>query len=275
MDKIVLMVAPCATAHSLQMLPDLPHTPEQIADEVVGAWNAGTAICHLHVLDEQGKATQDLTAFARTIELIRRRCDIVIEGSTGGAIPFSAADRSVALNANVEMASLNPGSVNFEDVAYTNSPQDIQYWIKRMRERNIKPDIAVFDTSWIANAIPYIEQGLIARPAFFSLVVGQIGAIPATTRHAQFLIDSLPAGSYWGMAGHNGHDLEAAVWAIALGGQSRAGFEDNPFYAPGRRASSNAELIDRLARIARESGREIASPTEARRLLGLPAPRSA
>lgn len=269
MDEIILVVAPCPPNAYVESYADLPRTPEQIADEVVRSWQAGAALVHLHVLDEQGQPTQDLAAFRRTIALIRSRCDIIIEGSTGGTAPVSAADRSVALQTAIEMASLNPGSVNFAHLAYVNSPQDIEYWVGEMHRRAIKPDIAVFDSAWIANTIPYIEKGLIAQPAFYSLVLGQVGAVPATARHLNFLIESLPPGSFWGCAGHSGHDLQAAMWAIALGGQARAGFEDSVFYTPGQRATSNAQLIERLARIAREAGRTIVSPARARTLLGL------
>lgn len=271
MDTFIITVAPCTPPPHLKTYPDIPRTPEQVAAEVIGAWNAGAAICHLHVTDEQGLPTFDLSAFKRTVALIRQRCDIVIEGSTGGAVPFNAAERSVALNADIEMASFNPGSVNFESVAYTNTPQDIMYWATEMQRKQIKPDIAVFDTSWIANTIPLIEQRLIAQPPLYALVMGQVGAVPATRRHALFLVESLPAGAVWGMAGHSGHDLEAAVWAVALGGHGRAGFEDNIFYTPGQRATSNAQLVERLARIAREAGRSIVSPAQARQLLDLPA----
>jgi 3-keto-5-aminohexanoate cleavage enzyme len=269
MDQIILVVAPCPPNAYAQTISGLPSTPEEIADEVVRSWQAGAALTHLHVMDEHGQPTSDLAAFRRTISLIRQRCDIIIEGSTGGTAPVSAAERSVALQADIEMASFNPGSVNFSHVSYVNSPQDIDYWAQQMHSRRIKPDITVFDSSWIANAIPYIERGLIAQPAFFSFVLGQEGAIPATPRHVNFLIESLPPGSLWGCAGHSGHDLQAAMWAIAFGGQARAGFEDNVFYQPGQRATSNAQLIERLARITGEAGRAIASPSVARKLLGL------
>jgi len=270
MDSFIITVAPCPPHAAIRQFPDLPHTPQQIADEVVRAWQAGAAIVHLHVIDEMGKATQDLTAFNKTVALIRERCDIIIEGSTGGAVPMNAADRSVALQADIEMASLNPGSVNFADVAYVNSPQDIDYWVKEMHRRKIRPAIAIFDSSWIANTLPYIEQGLIPQPAFYNMVLGQIGAVPATPRHALFLVESLPPGSLWEFTGHGGHDLEVSMWAIALGGHGRAGFEDNVFYTPGVRAGSNAQMVERLVRIARESGRDIASPAQVRTMLSLP-----
>ena len=114
-----------------------------------------------------------------------------------------------------------------------------------------------------------MRQGLIAEPLAFNLVLGQVGAIPSTATNLMFLVDSLPPGSIWEATGHSGHDLQAAVWAIGMGGHARAGYEDNVFYRPGERAKSNAALIDRIVRIAREAEREIASPSDVRKALGL------
>ena len=271
MDKLIITVAPGAPPARLAVYPDLPRTPEQIADEVVRTWQSGTAIAHLHVLDERGRPTRDLAAFRRTIALIRERCDIIIEGSTGGLTGFSAADRCVALQADVELASLNPGSVNYDQGVYVNSPQDIDYWVQEMYQRGIKPGIAIFEAGMIENALRYARRGLIAEPLLFNFVLGQVGAMPATVRNLMFLVESLPPGAIWEVTGHGGHDLQAVLWAIALGGHARAGYEDNIFYRPSERAASNADLIDRLVRIAHEAGREIASPAEARAFLGLPA----
>lgn len=269
MDKLILTVAPAAPPAMLDAHPDLPRTPEQIADEVVRAWQAGAAIAHLHVLDEDGRPTVELAAFCRTVTLIRERCDIIVEGSTGGLGTLSAAERCVALQADIEMASLNPGSVNYGRHVYINSPDDIDYWVQEMRCRGIKPGISIFDASWVENALSYARDGLLDSPLVFNLVLGQRGAMPATVRNLLYLVESLPPGSIWEVTGHEGHDLQAAVWAIALGGHARAGFEDGIDYRRGERAPSNAALIERLVRIARETGREIASPTEARALLGL------
>lgn len=272
MDKLMITVAPDAPPVQLKAYSDLPRSPEQIADEVVRAWQSGAAIAHLHVLDEKGRPTQDLAAFRRTIALIREQCDIIIEGSTGGLTGFSAADRCVALQADIEMASLNPGSVNYDQGVYVNSPQDIDYWVREMHRRGIKPGIAIFEAGMIENALRYARQGLIAEPLVFNFVLGQVGAMPATARNLVFLVESLPSGAIWEVTGHGGHDLQGALWAIALGGHARAGYEDNIFYRPGQRAVSNAALIDRIVRIARGAGREIASPSDARALLGLRSP---
>jgi len=269
-SPIIITVAPGAPAPVLAAHADLPRTPEQIADEVALACEAGAAIAHLHVLNEQGLPTQDLAAFNRTIDLIRQRCDIIIEGSTGGLTGMNAADRSVALHADIEIASLNPGSVNYDQGVYVNSPQDIDTWVRAMHERGVKPGCAIFEAGMIENALRYAREGLIAEPLVFNFVLGQRGALPATARNLMFLIESLPPGAVWEATGHSGHDLQAALWAIALGGHARAGFEDGVYYRPGERAASNAALIVRIARLAREAERPIASPDEAREMLGIP-----
>jgi 3-keto-5-aminohexanoate cleavage enzyme len=268
-DRLLVTVAPCIPPYMAQELPGLDLSSEGIAAEVVRAYNAGANVVHLHVWDERGQPTTDLAAFERTLRLIREQCDIVIEGSTGGMNELSPAERSVSLRAEIELASLNPGSVNYDRGVYVNSPTDVAYWTQEMHRRGIKPDIAIFEAGMIANSMALAEQGWIEPPYLFSFVLGQVGALPATPRNLLFLSESIPPGSRWGVAGHGGHDVRMSVMAMAMGGHARAGFEDNPYYRPGEDATSNAQLIERLVRIARELGREPASPQEVRALLGL------
>jgi 3-keto-5-aminohexanoate cleavage enzyme len=269
-DKLLITVAPSIPPYMAKDIPGLDLSPEGIANEVVRAYNAGANMAHLHVWNEHGQPTTELAAFEHTLALIRQRCDIIIEGSTGGMNDLSPADRSVSLRADIEMASLNVGSVNYDAGVYVNSPADIEYWVQEMHHRRIKPDIAVFEVGMIANALRLADRGWIARPLLFSFVLGQEGAMPATPRNLLFLTESIPVGSLWCAAGHSGHDLQTSVLAMNMGGHARAGFEDNPYYRPGEVAASNAQLIERLVRVACEIGREVASPAEARALLGLP-----
>jgi 3-keto-5-aminohexanoate cleavage enzyme len=268
-DRLLVIVAPCIPPYVAQDVPGLDLSPQGIADEVVRAYNVGANVVHLHVWDEWGRPTVELVAFKRTLRLIRERCDIVIEGSTGGLNELSPAERSVSLQADIELASLNPGSINYDQGVYINSPSDIRYWTREMHRRRIKPDIAIFDVAMIANSVRLAEEGWIEPPLLFSLVLGQVGALPATPKNLLFLSETVPAGSLWCAAGHGGHDLRMSVLAMAMGGHVRAGYEDNPYYRPGELATSNAQLIERLVRVAREIGREIASPDEVRGLLGL------
>ena len=273
-DKLLITVAPCIPPYMAEAIPGLDLSPEGIADEVVRASKAGASIAHLHVWDEAGQPTMELAAFQRTIAMLRGRCDIIIEGSTGGINDLSPAERSVSLQADIEMASLNAGSVNYDRGVYVNSPGDIAYWVEEMHRRGIKPNVSVFETGMIANALRFADQGLIDKPMLFSFVLGQEGAMPASAKNLLFLSESVPREAnhhvaHWAVAGHGEHDLEMAALAIAMGGHVRAGFEDNPYYRPGELATSNAQVIERLARLARELGRPIASPAEGRALLGI------
>lgn len=184
-------------------------------------------------------------------------------------LDLSPQERSVSLQARIDMASLNPGSVNYDRGVYINSPADILYWAKEMKRREIKPDIAIFEPGMIENTMYLVHEGLIDDPLFFSFVLGQKGALPASPKNLLFLAETIPSGSLWCAVGHDGHDLHASVLSMSMGGHARAGFEDNPNYRPGEKASSNAQLIERLVRIAHELGREVANPSEARQMLNL------
>ena len=268
-DKLLIVVAPCIPPYMAVDHPGLDLSPEGIAGEVVRACNAGANAVHLHVWDEQGRPTLHPDAFHRTLRLIRERCDIVIEGSTGGINELSPAERSVSLQCEIEMASLNPGSINYDQGVYVNSPSDIAYWAQEMYRRGIKPDVAIFDVAMIDTTMTLVERGWIEEPVLFSFVLAQAGALPATARNLVYLSETIPAGSPWCVSGHGGHDLQMSILSMAMGGHARAGFEDNAFYRPGEPATSNAQLIERLVRLAREVGREPATPDEARAMLGL------
>jgi 3-keto-5-aminohexanoate cleavage enzyme len=250
-------------------IPNLDLSPTGIADEVVQAYNAGANIVHLHVWDEQGQPTTELTFFEHTIRLIRERCDIIIEGSTGGVNELSAAERSISLQANIEMASLNPGSVNYNQGVYVNLPADIAYWAQEMQRRRIKPDIAIFEVGMIANGLELAQEGWFEPPLLFTFVLGQQGAMPATPRNLLMLSETIPTDARWCVAGHNGHDLQMSVLAMCMGGHVRTGFEDNVYYRPGELGQSNAQMIERLVWMGGELGRDVATPTEARTMLGL------
>jgi len=290
MDKLIIIVAPGAPPHELAKHPDLPRTPEQVAEAVLEAHAMGASIAHLHVVDEEGQATRDLGCFRKTLDIIRRRCDIVIEGSTGGVAELTVQERCVALEADVELASLNPGSCNHAwgttpdrhivratmgalstslEGVYINSPPDIDYWVRRMKERGIRPTPAIFEAGFIENTARYIRQGLIDPPVLFNLVLGLPGAMPATATNLMFLVQTLPAGSLWQATGYHEYSLIVGSWAVALGGHARVGFEDYVDYLPGERAKSNAQLVERIVRIAKEIDRPLATPADVRKMLKL------
>ena len=268
-DNLLVMVAPSIPPYLAKDIPGLDLSPQGIAQEVVRSYNAGANIVHLHVWDDHGQPTTDLEAFKKTLLLIREQCDIIIEGSTGGINSLTVAERCVSLQADIEMASLNPGSVNYDAGVYINSPEDIQFWARKMTERNIKADNAIFEPGMIANTIALTETGMLAQPLFFSFVLGQRGAFPATPKNLFFLSELVPAGSFFMVAAHDRQDLRFGVLSMTLGGHVRGGFEDNPYYSAGEPAPSNAQLIERVVGIARQLGREPATPAKARQMLHL------
>ncbi len=271
-DRLIVMVAPSIPAAVACDIPGLDVSPEGIAGEVVRARNAGASIVHLHVWDEQGQPGLETSAFERTIRLIREQCDIIIEGSTGGTHDTSIEGRSLALQTDVEMASLNTGTVNWGDTVYRNSPDDITYWAQEMKRKGIKPDLAAFEIGMVANSLELVEKGWVEPPLYYTFILGQQGVMPATARNLLSLSEAVPPGAYWSAAGHGGHDLRVASMAITMGGHARVGFEDNPYYWPGELATSNAQLVERVVRVAQEVGRTIAGPDETREMLGISRP---
>jgi 3-keto-5-aminohexanoate cleavage enzyme len=268
-DKLLVTVAPCIPPYMAKELRGLDLSPEGVAKEVIRAYNAGANIAHLHVWDKAGNPTTDIESFKVMIDLIRKDCDIIIEGSTGGFNELTPQDRSTSLNTDIEMASLNPGSINYNAGVYINSPADIRYWTDEMHRKKIKPDIAIFDTAMISNSILFADENLISAPYVYTFVLGQTGAIRAEPKNLMFLSEAVPKNSFCFVARHSSGDINLTVMNMAMGAHARAGFEDSPYLHPGEPAENNAQLIERLVRIGREIGREPATPDEARELLQL------
>ncbi len=196
--------------------------------------------------------------------------DVIRQLSTGarGGKASSADWRGQMLDLNVEMASLSTGSSNFPTSVNANSPELIQALAEKMRSNNIKPEIEVFDGSMLHNAIYMHKKGILKGPLHFNLVMNVPGSLPGTPRNLMFLVDSLPADSTWTVSGIGRSHVQMATMAIAMGGHVRTGIEDVVFM-DGNIPASNEALVERIAQIAHATGREIATPDEAREILSL------
>lgn len=269
MDKLIITVAVCGAEVTRQDNPHLPLTPEEIAQDVYECFLKGASIVHLHVRDKDGKPTQDVKVFEKTIQLIRAQCDIIIQISTGGALSATPAERAAPLVLAPEMASLTCGTVNFGSGVFWNPPDLIESFAQKMKELKIKPEIEVFEAGMINNALQLVKKGLLQPPLHFDFVMGVPGGITGNIRDLVYLVESIPEGSTWSVAGIGRFELPLAVAAIIMGGHVRVGFEDNIYYSKGVLAQSNAQLVERIVRIAKELGREIASPQDARRILNI------
>ena len=269
MKPLIITVAPNGAEVMKKDNPNLPITPKEVAEEVYNCCKEGASIVHLHARDNDGKPTQDPDIYNEMIGLIKKRCNVVIQISTGGAIGMNIKERRAPLKLKPEMASLTTGTVNFGDGVFYNPPSLIKSLAKEMKNLKIKPEMEIFDVGMIVNAKRLIKEGLINPPFQFGLITGVPGGIPGTIKDLMYLVESLPENSLWSATGIGKSHIPISVASIALGGNVRLGFEDNIYYRKGILAESNARLVKRIVRIAKEMGRDIATPDEARELLRL------
>lgn len=271
MEKLIITVAICGAEVTKEQNPNVPYTVEEIGREAESAYKAGASIIHLHVRYDDGTPTQDRQRFRACMEEIRRRCpDIIILPSTGGAVGMTSEERLQPIELLPEMASLDCGTLNFGgDDIFVNTENMIKEFAAKMNSLSIKPELEVFDKSMIDMALRLQKKGHIMLPMHFNLVMGVNGGINASARDLSFLIDSIPSGSTYTVSGIGRHQFSMAAIAIITGGHVRVGFEDNLYISKGVIAKSNGEQVEKVVRLAGELGREIASPSEARAILGL------
>lgn len=272
MDKLIVSVATTGSWPTKQMTPYVPTTPEEIASSAIEAWREGASIVHIHVRDDDGKVVCDPERYRRVMELIREAgCDMVVNLSTsGGAGGASEEARLAVVDLRPDLASFDAGSMNFGERVFLNSPDFLVRLAGRMMEKRVKPEIECFDTGQIDNAVRIINQGLIDPPYWFQIVLGVKGGASPSPRQLLHMVDMLPAGAPWSVCAVGRDQLPMNTMAIAMGGHARTGLEDNIYYKKDELAHSNAQLVARVVRIGRELGREIASPSDARSILGRP-----
>jgi 3-keto-5-aminohexanoate cleavage enzyme len=267
--KIIVAVAP--VGKDIEPPSMNPLTPEEVAREVIDCTRAGASFVHLHVRDDKGNQTEDLTQFSRTLDLIRDASDIIIQGSTGGLSELSLEARCVALNdPRVEVASLNMGSVNFSEEVYINRLPDIRYWARRMEETNVIPELEIFEAGMLTAVAKLLEEKVLKPPLAFGFCLGFHWALPADPNSLFFLKSSLTEPASWGVVHESMHDFSLLATAIGMGAAAiRVGFEDSVYYAPGKAAATNVVLVEKIVSLVHQIGYEVATPTEARELMGL------
>lgn len=271
MEKLIITAAICGAEVTKEHNPSVPYTVEEIAKEAEAAYKAGASIIHLHVRLDDGTPTQDKERFRLCMEAIRKRCpDVIIQPSTGGAVGMSNEERLQPINLNPEMATLDCGTCNFGgDDIFVNTENTIKEFGEKMIALSIKPEIEVFDKGMIDMAIRLNKKGYIKSPMHFNFVLGVNGGISATPRDLVFMAESIPQGSTFTVSGIGKGQFPMASMAIIMGGHVRVGYEDNVYLSKGVLAKSNAELVEKVVRLAKELGRDIATPKEARQILGL------
>lgn len=280
--KLIINAALTGVIPTREMTPHVPIQPDEIVADAVRCIDAGAAIVHVHARDTAGRPTYRRAIFARIIAGIRReRRDAIICATTSGRRYGEFRERASVLELEGEskpdMGSLTTGSLNFPDGPSVNHPDIVERLARRMRERGIAPEIEVLELGMVNTAKALIQKGVIAPPYYFNILLGSLHTAPATMLNLCAFLDGLPRNSVWAACGLGKFQFPINVAAIAMGGHVRVGIEDNLYYDNERtKLATNVEGVERVVRIATEVGRGIATPAEARVMLGLgPAPAAA
>ncbi len=271
-NKVILTVATTGAWPTKKETPYVPLQPKEIADEIYACWKAGASVAHIHVRDDEDKSSMNLGKFIETVNYIRETdCDVVINLTTSGQLGLKDEERYQHLIAlHPDIASYDCGSMNWQHTSvFENSPQFLEKLGLVMQEHNVKPEIEIFDAGMIANAKYYLKKGILKAPLHFQFVLGAAGGMEATIENLVFLKNQLPEGSTWGALGIGKGHLPIMYAALGMGGHLRVGMEDNIIYSKGVLAKSNVEFVERTKRIVKEMNKEIATPSEAREILGI------
>ena len=271
MDKLIISACICGAEVTKENNPAVPYTVEEVVREAKSAYDAGAALIHLHVRWDDGTPTQDKGRFQEMVDAIRKECpDVIIQPSTGGAVGMTDLERlqSTEITPTPEMATLDCGTCNFGgDEIFINTDNTIANFGDIMKERGIKPECEVFDKGMIDLALKAAKKGHIDYPIHFDFVLGV--QMTATLRDLVFMATSVPADSTWTATGIGKNCWDIVAGTIALGGHVRVGFEDNVYMSKGVLAKSNGEMVERVVQMAHLMNREVATPDEAREILGL------
>jgi len=302
-NRVIITCAITGSIHTPSMSPHLPVTPEQIADAAIGAVEAGAAIVHLHARNpETGRPDQSPEAFMRFVPRIKQRTNAVINLTSGGAPTMRVEERAMpAATLKPEVASLNMGSMNFglfpmlnrfkqfkhdweqpyleatRDLIFRNTFKDIEYVLRTCQDNETRFEFECYDVGHLYNLAHFFERGLVKPPLFVQTVFGILGGIgthPEDVMHMRRTADRLLGrDNYrWSVLGAGRNQMPIAAMAAAMGGNVRVGLEDSLWIGPGKLATSNGEQVTKVRQIVEGLGLEIATPDDAREILGLKGP---
>ena len=274
-EKVIITAALTGNAPTRAQNPAIPYSPEEIARSAVDCWKAGASIAHIHVRDpETGVPNSKFELFQEVVERIRAECDILINlTTTGFHLPGSPEElyetRLAPLALKPEICSLDVGTLNFRNGIFINPPEWGNIAAERAREKGVKPEIEVFDTGHISQAMELLQSGLIDEPPYFQICMGVRWGIEASPDNFLTMLRMLPENARWSVLGVGKNQLPMITMGILIGGNIRVGFEDNLYLRRGVLAESNAQMVAAAVDLVHQLQREVASPAEARQILGI------
>ena len=287
MDKLIVTVAVTGSVTPTDKTPNIPVTPKEIADSAIECHREGASIVHIHVRSPKTKKpSMKCSLYAEVVDHIRRECDMILNLTTGigarivmteeekeeaGEALFTTPQRRTEhiVQLKPEMCSLDVGTMNFGTWIFANPYPVVREMAAIVRDAGVKPELEVFDVGHVEIARRLIKEGLVHLPAHFQCCMGVPGGVPATPKNLLHMVETIPEGSTWSVLGLGAAQFPMASLAMVLGGHVRVGFEDNLYLSKGVLAESNAQFVRKVAEMARMLERELASPDEAREILGL------
>ena len=280
-EKAVISAALTGALTTREQCEAIPYTPEEIAEEAAAAREAGAAVAHIHARTDEGDPTFSTETYREIYEAVRARTDILINFSTGAVDEPVETRTDYIREVLPDIAALNMGSMNYAkysdrrgefvfDQVFDNSFSEIQAFLSAMNDAGVKPELECFDTGHIGNIRPLVKQGGLTHPIQFSLIMGVLGGIPATVENLAHQVHQLPDDATWQVIGISRDQWPLVGAALSMGGNVRVGLEDNFYLPEGEMVESNADLVARAARMARDVGREPATPAETREIMEVP-----
>jgi uncharacterized protein (DUF849 family) len=282
-DLCVITCALDGVLANRQQCPAIPYTPVEIAEEAKRAYDAGASVVHIHARNDDGSPTFSPAVFAKIKEEIQKRCPVLLNFSTGTILEDVSDQCQYIRESRPAIGALNMGTMNYSkysekrknfvfDMVFPNTYGKIMKLLTAMSESGVKPELECFDTGHTHGIWPLIDMGLLKPPFQFSFIVNVLGGIPPTVESLQLQTKLMPPGSEWEVIGIGRCGWRMIASALVLGGNVRAGLEDNLYLPNGEMAKSNGELIDVTARLVRDTGRKVATVDQAKEILGLNQP---
>ncbi len=269
-NEVIIAAAVVGAEVMREQSPHVPYTPAEIAQAAVDAGKAGAAVVHLHARWPDGRPSQEGRHFREIVDRIRAAgSDVVLQCSTGGAVGMSVDERLGSLVDGAEMGTLNLGTMNFGDGVFVNARPDVVRIAARLRERRLVPECEVYDAGMLDTLRWLLDKGHLAAPYHVQFVLGVPGGMTGSERNLRFLAGGLPEPAHWSVAGIGRFQLPMAELALEMGGHVRVGLEDNLFVSKGVLAKGSDELVGLAVELARKAGRTPATPSQARRILGI------
>jgi len=275
MQPVIITAALVGGELTREDTPHLPLTPEEIGREAAAVVQVGASIIHLHARDHKGVPRHDPKVFQLIQTEIRNHCrkagveEPIQQFSTGGSVGMTLAERMAPLDLKPEMASLNMGTMNFGEDIFENKPATIQEIARRLMKDSTAIELEIMDAGMMDYALTLIAKNTLKPPYHFNFVLGVAGGMAGDPENLMFLLPKVPVGATWGVAGMGRYQLPLSILALVLGGHVRLGLEDNIYYRKGERVKGNVPLVERVVRMAKELDRPVATPAEAREILGM------